>query len=185
MQRQRQWLLFWQGRCVLTLTPCGCSQSTCGGAPGVAAVDHLAVQNPAACYTTQLQLGGPRACAAACVADCNTPCLMVPSDAGAARAKRLRTSFADLGHSTASSGRCCRASCSTGLGTGTALLPLPFGLPGWDTTAAICKQKCHAPWGSDSEVTVVVLVCYQHTMLAPSKLPLHCLHTCWLHTTHC
>jgi len=49
-----------------------------------------------------------------------------------------RTSLADLGHNMALSGRCWRASCSTGLGTGTALLPLPFGLPGCDTTAATC-----------------------------------------------
>lgn len=51
------------------------------------------------------------------------------------------TSLADLGHSMALSGRCCRASCSTGLGTGTALLPLPFGLPGCDTTAATCATR--------------------------------------------
>lgn len=55
-------------------------------------------------------------------------------------AVEARTSFADLGHMIASSGRCCLASCSTGLGTGTALLPLPLGLPGCDTTAATCKR---------------------------------------------
>lgn len=53
----------------------------------------------------------------------------------------LRTSLADLGHRMASSGRCCRASCSTELGTGTALFPRPFGLPGCDTTAATCAEK--------------------------------------------
>ena len=33
-----------------------------------------------------------------------------------------------------------RASCSTGLGMGTALLPRPLGLPGCDTTAATCAR---------------------------------------------
>jgi hypothetical protein len=49
------------------------------------------------------------------------------------------TSRADLGQSIAAAGRCCRASCSTGLGTGVALLPRPLGLPGCDTTAATCR----------------------------------------------
>ena len=61
------------------------------------------------------------------------------------------TSFADLGHSMAVSGRCCLASCSTGVGTGTALLPLPLGLPGWEITAATCTHPRHpsAPAAGD------------------------------------
>lgn len=78
----------------------------------------------------------------------------------------LRTSLADLGHRMASSGRCCRASCSTGLGTGTALFPRPFGLPGCDTTAATCaeKQGRRVFWGTCSCVqrkeNLLVRVCH-------------------------
>jgi hypothetical protein len=47
------------------------------------------------------------------------------------------TSLALAGHRMRSSGSPRRrATSSTGLGTGTALLPRPLGFPGWDTTAA-------------------------------------------------
>lgn len=60
------------------------------------------------------------------------------SGLSAASASRNAGSRAVRGHHTRSSGTApdARASCSTGLGTGTALLPRPLGLPGCETTAA-------------------------------------------------
>jgi hypothetical protein len=60
-------------------------------------------------------------------------------DAGLQLFAALLTSLALAGHMICWSVRpASRASCSTGEGVGMPLLPRPLGLPGWDTTAAIC-----------------------------------------------
>ncbi len=57
------------------------------------------------------------------------------------RPSRPRAAAAHFGHQILSSGTpAARASCSTGVGTGVALLPRPLGFPGCDTTATTSKE---------------------------------------------